>query len=1349
MKKRFAKVLYFLLSFAVLVSLITVCALAAASGEHEPISGVMVSVSGATDNSMSDGKITVKAQGSAGIFGFGASAKTTTITIKNDGETSATISFEWSATNVSQLTIAGDSKTDTTGSFFKELDAEDTIVIKIVTGKNATENVLVLSGFRRVEAGAEYDVTLEYNNEFGSVTGNGNAILSGTTQSVGTTGIALKATPKSNCQFVAWVNAENNELLSVASDYTLNPDKEISVKAVFEKKAGTAWYMLRKPDEFSEQPSALSTRITYYTNVAVPGTKLYNGLNDAISACTSGDVIVLMNDATLPAGDYTIPAGVTLLIPFDSKNTMYTTQVQSTSTRTQPSAYRTLNMESGAKLILNGSMCVSAKQLYASGGIAQSCAPTGKYGCVSMEKESSIVVNGGGNLYVSGFITGSGSVTANNEATVYEMFQIADYRGGTKSTSMKHKVFPFSQYYVQNIEVPLTLYYGAVEYAFMTINVSALGQTITAFSSVSFIAPSDAMFSLKSGYFVKRYDGSTDRTILELYGNMEIAPIELEISITSIESKNYVLLLNGNLSIYIKEGNNVKINHDVALLPGAEVYIEKDASCVLGSGYRMYLYDVDQWGEYTTTSDKKFIQAYYAPGRTYTRTEADLKDAKIVVNGLADASAGYIYTTTGGADICSDGGGTVKVAAGTETVTYQLRQGADTYDSIPINTAYLKNADGSYVHSATDTYTYDSTIGKWICTNHTSVVDAAVDATCSATGLTEGSHCSACGEILVAQSEVPALDHTVVTDAAVAPTCTETGKTEGSHCSVCNEVLVAQKEVAALGHNYSEEVTSAPTCTEEGVLTFTCTACGDSYTEAVQSTGHNYVEGEVTLAPTCTATGVKVYTCHCGDSYEEVIDALGHSAVTDAAVAPTCTETGLTEGKRCSVCGEILVAQETVDALGHSYDSVVTEPTCTEAGYTTHTCSTCGDSYTDDEVAAKGHDYKSVVTEPTCTEAGYTTYTCACGESYISDEVAATGHSYGGWVVDGDTKTSTCGGCGEIAKRLVGEMNHLYSVQDVLYYNGSFDYSKDAKEIVFKDPQGNVLDTILCVQDSSGVIYLTYAMPSNVILDVVEFVIWIDGVQTDVFEINFDSYADTQTGTNYENVAQAIVDYGNASSTYFGKNEISEITAKYTSEPESGMSIKLNATESTSLDTYGASFVFDEYIAIKIYLSGNYTFKDGCTYQVGVLFGDETTSELNVNSIGNLCNAYVLYNTLEDVEISASDWVSPISAASADISKVPVLADKPGVQINLESVEYSKRFAIRAYLIECNADGNQTVYYGRQVNYGLEDYVCSMYNRTDEVLKTSYKVDNPKAFKQFLIETWNYAVAAKETKWAE
>ena len=189
------------------------------------------------------------------------------------------------------------------------------------------------------------------------------------------------------------------------------------------------------------------------------------------------------------------------------------------------------------------------------------------------------------------------------------------------------------------------------------------------------------------------------------------------------------------------------------------------------------------------------------------------------------------------------------------------------------------------------------------------------------------------------------------------------------------------------------------------------------------------------MAPTCTETGLtEGKHCSVCDAVlvaQEVVAALGHTEVIDAAVAPTCTETGLTEGKHCSVCDTVLVAQEVVDVLGHSYETVVTAPTCTADGYTTYTCSVCGDTYKADEVAATGHSHEAVVTAPTCTADGYTTYTCHCGDSYTDNTVAALGHSYGEGVVtkaptttDEGAMTYTCTVCGgtktEAIDKLVG-----------------------------------------------------------------------------------------------------------------------------------------------------------------------------------------------------------------------------------------------------------------------------------------------------------------------------------------
>ena len=123
----------------------------------------------------------------------------------------------------------------------------------------------------------------------------------------------------------------------------------------------------------------------------------------------------------------------------------------------------------------------------------------------------------------------------------------------------------------------------------------------------------------------------------------------------SVDSSGYVLPITNNVSLNINSGNII-IEQDAALLAGTEINIAEGAGLTVANGKKVYVYDADEWNsDNFVWGPCKFKSVAYAPGKAYNRTNADLKDAKIDVNGTLTAT-GCVYTTAGGADICSSNG---------------------------------------------------------------------------------------------------------------------------------------------------------------------------------------------------------------------------------------------------------------------------------------------------------------------------------------------------------------------------------------------------------------------------------------------------------------------------------------------------------------------------------------------------------------------------------------------------------------------------------------------------------------------------------------------------------------------
>lgn len=844
--KRFLSLVLCMCMVMALLPNVTMTAFAATSGTVTGLTdeNIGLSFEGDADDAWSaNGTSIIGAATSTGGT-CGDTSYKSTLTITNKKSTTATLSFDYSIEQNSGKIQVDGAEVSSGASFTKELAANESVKVYIESGSTSAATKITLTNVVLV---SDVNATATFvPAENGTYSVDGKLITEEySNKQSSMTAYKVVATPADGYQFLGWYNLTTGKCIATAATTALNIESDCTVTAKFVSKSLALFET---------------------------GGQRFADLNEAVAyaRANSQSKITLATDGSI-SGTYTIPAGITLLIPFDEAGTLYTDAPAAIRTAPASKPFRTLTMSDGASITVNGAISLGGRY-YAAGGGEQG-RPVGDYGYIKMADNSSITVKNGGKLYAWGFISGSGSVLAESGATVYEFYQIADFRGGTASSGMHHGVFPFSQYFVQNIEVPLTLNAGANEQVYS--GVYAMKSTYT--TAINFIGDT-GMFKVESGSFTKDYDEKTDRLVFTVNGKAALNTLALTLAGMDVDSASYVLPITNNITINIQSGN-VTINQDAALLAGVEVNIAEGAGLTVANGKSIYIYDRDEWVAQNFVTGGKFKAVLNAPGKHYNRTEANLIDAKVDVNGTLTAIGG-IYTTASGADICSSNGTGVynqQGTPGTETKTYQYTQsGSDvTAHEIPITAAKLHNADGSYADTkgknSGTTFYYSN--GVWgtakPCDHKNTEIRNAKDATCTKDGYTGDTYCKDCGKKIGTGTAIP-----------------------------------------AKGHSWNEgKITTAPTCENAGVKTYTCTVCNATKTEAINATGHTPVEVAEQPA-TCTeaghTAGVKCSVCGATISGIEVIPATGHKPEIRNAVEATLTTPGYTGDTCCSVCNELL-----------------------------------------------------------------------------------------------------------------------------------------------------------------------------------------------------------------------------------------------------------------------------------------------------------------------------------------------------------------------------------------------------------------------------------------------------------
>ncbi len=620
--------------------------------------------------------------------------------------------------------------------------------------------------FDKARGGGEYT----YKNGDGTAT----TVTTETEEQVvplnGTTATTLTALTNEDYKLWAWYvsydEGKTYSILSQTTPYTCTFEKDAIIYAQF-IPSDAALFIIKGGDG------------TEYWNLNEACTKAQSSSLEVVLPKGNGTLYPLVNGElciSIPEGktatEYTILDGVTLLVPYNTDNTSNkatVARVRETSIATAPKCYRTLTIASGVNIIvpLGGSIEVGGEQNIANQTTSTVGAPR-NHGKIRMASGSSITINGGASLYCWGYIVGvkdaegqvigEGTITADNEAKVYECLQLRDWKGGGVSSKLinnENKFFPANQYYIQNIETPITFSYGAED--LVSTGVYMMNQQGLA-NNVPFITTTeknDGLMRLKTGSKLLRdYNEESDRIEYTLTGDADFVNLNLNLSVlgqsVNIKSSDYYLPVTNNMNLHVLSGT-LTLKANISISVGAKIDIDKGAKAIIDKNYSVYIFDKEDWQGY-------FFPIYpllYANETTYTsanhdgnnhRTWEETQDATICVNGTLQVD-GYLYSTEHGANICStDNGvvifnksapknGTIKQLVGHQAedgllgTNYTLTWGEDKITTpAQLHNDTTKNPNYHYTQTsgaaAGDEFWYVKSLGKWVKNEPLDIVDA-------------------------------------------------------------------------------------------------------------------------------------------------------------------------------------------------------------------------------------------------------------------------------------------------------------------------------------------------------------------------------------------------------------------------------------------------------------------------------------------------------------------------------------------------------------------------------------------------------------------------------------------------
>ncbi len=631
-------------------------------------------------------------------------ANTTVLKITNKSDKKISLSFNYKVTeeNTTHVLVIGGTTCETAeGEYTSGAIAKDASIEIWLTAnaaekgglKSAPEVDLSITELQAAEvSGTQLTLLTPENGSYTAASSNQEI---GVTMAAGATASSISFNPAENETVTLTATSSDGYAFYMWVDESGTPLSQNNPVTVDGSTVNTA----------SICPVFVSNTTEKTPSYQIPGSGKLSGnyyyWDDAMNAALNGPEknVVLLTDVTLSSTmnrqentnstTFTIPNGVTLVVPYSDARSTSATDVVNTSDASNPfgvtssavgTAYRTLTVPENCNLNVNGTLLVNALQ-GADNGVSYQSHIVGDYG--QMVVAGTVQVNNGGKLYARGYVTDinhtsgthNGQINVEDGGSLIQMMQITDYRGGTYTSAVYQQLMPITMYYLQNNMVDTTYKYGATMRA-QAVLAGWLGGYKAVLADVRVIAndankDTPCMFVMDNYASIStKYNYAEDKLHVTLnQGKVTMNFLQIDHSMMTIDTSKNVLAISDNMPIEVAAGATLETNYDLKFLPGAELTV--NGTLQINKGSDLYFYGKEDYQEIWS----------YNQFRTHIQSVGIVKESKTTPNTDAALNLNGTLILSGTLSQSTNHGGLLAKPGGSAKVTINQLQ----YDGKRVN----------------------------------------------------------------------------------------------------------------------------------------------------------------------------------------------------------------------------------------------------------------------------------------------------------------------------------------------------------------------------------------------------------------------------------------------------------------------------------------------------------------------------------------------------------------------------------------------------------------------------------------------------------------------------------------